>query len=234
MSTLIGDADAIEVVSGLSQKDIATLKTFFNRLVKDDEASKANRQLMMLGFSAWMIRRLQEFYQRRLLKILEEDIYQVVADYEQLGISFRPVDEAARQYQDVAFDDPRRIDGALLFAAQILIRENSGSYVAPQLLLNRASQLLNQGATVSQDTLAARLGILLTQKKLYHVPERGIYPALFFHAENLIASQLHQMMAAAQPVSAKRQKLIEKIVDQVAKEQKSLTTTSKRRRLNRP
>ena len=29
MSTLIGDADAIEVVSGLSQKDIATLKTFF-------------------------------------------------------------------------------------------------------------------------------------------------------------------------------------------------------------
>ena len=220
MSTLIGDADAIEVVSGLSQKDIATLKTFFNRLVKDDEASKANRQLMMLGFSAWMIRRLQEFYQRRLLKILEEDIYQVVADYEQLGISFRPVDEAARQYQDVAFDDPRRIDGALLFAAQILIRENSGSYVAPQLLLNRASQLLTQGATVSQDTLAARLGILLTQKKLYHVPERGIYPALFFHAENLIASQLHQMMAAAQPVSAKRQKLIEKIVDQVAKEQK--------------
>lgn len=123
MSTLIGDADAIEVVSGLSQKDIATLKTFFNRLVKDDEASKANRQLMMLGFSAWMIRRLQEFYQRRLLKILEEDIYQVVADYEQLGISFRPVDEAARQYQDVAFDDPRRIDGALLFASQILIRE---------------------------------------------------------------------------------------------------------------
>lgn len=34
MSTLIGDADAIEVVSGLSQKTSRPLKTFFNRLVK--------------------------------------------------------------------------------------------------------------------------------------------------------------------------------------------------------
>jgi exodeoxyribonuclease V alpha subunit len=220
MSTLIGDADAVELVGGLAEDDMDKLRTFFKRLVKDDQSSKANRRLMQLGFSAWMIRRLQDHYQGRILKILDENIYQVVADYEQLGIGFRQIDEAARQYQGVAIDDPRRIDGALLFAAFSLVTENSGSFVSPDLLLNRAKSLLSQGAaTVDQKMLTSRLGILLTQKKLYQEPETGIYPALFYHAENLIVSRLHQMMAMAPKQSDKQKRRIEKIVDRVAKEQ---------------
>lgn len=217
MSTLLARPAAVMELTGLTTEAKRTLEERFTRLVRDDQASKANRKLMQLGFADWMIRRIQEHYQERTLQVLDQDLYQLVADYTELGISFQQVDEAARQYQGIGADDPRRVNGALLFNAMRLVTANSGSYGDSVALVQSSMATLNQdGPVVKKELVARQLASLVAEKRLYQGPKSVIYPALYYQAEQLIARQLATMVTKAPKVTQVARKQIHDLVEEVA------------------
>lgn len=216
MQTLLAAPDTVLKLTGLTKGAKQALQAQFQRLGKDDQASKANRRLMQLGFADWMIRKIQEHYQERTLQVLDQDLYQLVADYAALGISFRQVDEAARQYQGVDPTDPRRIKGALLFTALHLVNENAGSYVNPATLVQKTLATLTAGdEAVGAAQVQEQLAALVAAHQLYQADQTGVYPALYHQAEQLIAQQLATLLQgpALKPAAQKR---VHALVDEVA------------------
>lgn len=166
------------------------------------------------GFGANLSSAIFDKYGEETLHIINENPYQLAAEID--GISFNRADRVAKQ-MEIAADDPRRIDAAIVQTLDDLTMATGDTYTTAKPLLQQAVQLLAQGSggQVATDLVADRIVELEKNQGIRYADEK-IYPTALYKAEWQIADHLHRLLTV-EPTKLATE-TVKKTVAKVAKE----------------
>ena len=147
-----------------------------------------------LGFGSNLASTIFERYGEETLDVISENPYQLAHDID--GISFQRADQVAAHF-DIAPDDPRRVDAAIVQALDDLTMMSGDTYTSAPPLLRQCQMLLSQNRSraVATDLISERI-VVLGKKGDVQYEDQRMYPTALFEAEFQIANQLHHFLAS--------------------------------------
>ncbi len=165
-----------------------------------------------LGFGANLSSAIFDKYGDETLHIINENPYQLAAEID--GISFNRADQVAQRLE-IAPDDPRRINAAIIQTLDDLTMETGDTYTTTKPLLQQTIQLLVQGSggQVSTDLITDQIVELEKNQGIRYADEK-IYPTALYNAEWQIADHLHRLLTVEQETLPA--KTVDKVVSKVA------------------
>lgn len=169
-------------------------------LVENLQANQGMDQIIIglndLGFGSNLSSAIFDKYGDETLHVINENPYRLVQEID--GISFKRADQVAQRLE-IASDDPRRIDAAIVQALDDLTMETGDTYTSPQALLQQTIKLLAlaSGGQVANKLISARI-VELEKNNGLHYTDKKVYPMALYNAEWQIADHLHRLMTVEQ------------------------------------
>lgn len=167
-----------------------------------------------LGFGANLSSAIFDKYGEETLHIINENPYQLAAEID--GISFNRADQVAQKLE-IATDDSRRIDAAIIQTLDDLTMETGDTFTTTKPLLQQTIQLLAQGSggRVSTDLIANQIVELEKNQEISYADEK-IYPTALYNAEWQIADHLHRLLTVDQEklLATTIEKTVTEVADQ--------------------
>lgn len=185
---LLNSPEKIEGVEGIAEKDVSSLEDFFAGLDFGNTTGEIISKLKEYGFTSSQINQIFDRYGVKTLNIINADPYRLAVELSGQAFSFARMDNIAQQFMHVQTNDHRRLQAAILCGLRDLTQQEGSTYVPWQIVSARATYLLG-GMFGPQDLVSARQE-LITQKKIFDVADKGIYPASLYQAENTIANKI--------------------------------------------
>lgn len=193
-------------------------KTIKDSLVDNLRANQGMDQIIIglndLGFGANLSSAIFDKYGEETLHIINENPYQLAAEID--GISFNRADQVAQKLE-IATDDSRRIDAAIIQTLDDLTMETGDTFTTTKPLLQQTIQLLAQGSggRVSTDLIANQIVELEKNQEISYADEK-IYPTALYNAEWQIADHLHRLLIVDQEKvpATTIEKTVTKVADQ--------------------
>ena len=194
ISTVLDDPNCIDEIIEMDTHDRTTLIDFFKQLDLGNSTGEIIKQLQKYGFSERQVNSIFDQYGVKTLTLIAENPYRVAIDLFDNGVNFGLVDQIAHRYYSVLDDDPRRIQGAILYCIKGIVNGQGGTFVMRNVLLTVTERLLNY--QVNQSLINQQLTELQKQELVAIENRDRVYENSYYNAEWKIAQKLKALLKA--------------------------------------
>ncbi|MBQ6816970.1 MAG: ATP-dependent RecD-like DNA helicase [Bacilli bacterium] len=176
------DKSVLDLVEGLTteQKDI-----IYSVLVENEQKEKSIVQLVQLGFTIAMAKKIQSVLKPKEIKIVLKNPYYLIDKVE--GIGFLKADNIALK-QGIAKNDPIRLKACIVFFLYSYTYETGNCYIEKDYLKEKVLETLNkEEEIIDGNTFENILEELVNDGKVV-LDEKGlVYDLTIHHAEDQLA-----------------------------------------------
>lgn len=137
LDLIISNYQNLLIVPKMTEKKALKIQQILN---KENESYKIIINLQNMGFTMSEASKIYKVYKEAALKILDDNIYNVISDVE--GISFLTVDKVAA-LKEISENDERRIEACILYIINDLCLTNGDTYADIHDIYNGVINYLN-------------------------------------------------------------------------------------------
>ena len=181
INIILEDKDRLLEIKGITKKNVEVI---YNTLVEYEDSVETIVKLNELGFNSKDSNSLYHKYKNRILRMIDEDIYQIIN--EDTNFTFKKVDSIALKL-NYNNDDDRRIKSGIIYVINEVINTIGDTYLSSEEIynyLNRALLIM-----VDTDKFNTCLTGLIREEKVIRTENR-FYLKKMYDAENNIAKRL--------------------------------------------
>ncbi len=206
LNIILENPENLLLIPGITNKLIDSLHT---QLLDYQSSYRTLLALSEYGFTTKESMSIYHHYQESALSKLEENIYQIVLDIH--DFSFRRVDAIALR-KEIAKDDPRRIQAAILYVMNELCNLYGHSYLLQEEIAVYLMKVL--GVRITEEEYLNALSFLQTDT-LIVVREEKYYLKEMYEAEKNIAARVRYLSHLAEEKPRKLSTLLKNLEEKM-------------------
>ena len=176
------DKSVLNLIDGLTneQKDI-----IYNVLVENERQEKSLVELVKLGFTIAMAKKIQNALKPKEIKKAIENPYLFIDKVE--GIGFLRADSIALK-NGISKNDPRRLQACIVFFLNTYTYETGNCYIEKDYLKEKVLETLNkEEEIIDNDTFESILEDLINDGRIVSDENGLVYDLAIHHAEEQLA-----------------------------------------------